>query len=632
MASALNNAFPQHSPSKKTLRLYDEANKEYALKNYKKAYSSVKECIYNDPAFSDAYILQGNIFADIDAYCLSANSYLKAVNIDSTHAKLYLTVGKLFIKCGQYVNAINALRNYNSAFGSSSRYYHYCDSLINVCITAQKYVDNPADVIFVSLDSIINTPNNEYVNTLSSDERLLFFTRQHVVNNIINEDIYVAEKRNVNVDDYDTVYQLSDIVTIEGNEGAVAMSPDGNTIFFAASGRKDGYGSCDIYFSRKIGYNSWSLPVNVGENINTRYWETQPCMSADGRTLYFVSNRPDGYGDSDIWFSMLDDDGHFSKAQNCGNIINTKYKEQSPFIHFDGVTLFFSSDRPGGLGGFDLYEKNMSRISSSAVNLGYPINDYCNQINFVLSPSGKKAYISSVLAVNDSIPNFSIFNIFENYDISCFNMPESLRPLSSICFNGVVRDVNTNHAIINATVDITDKDAGELYSSTKTGYNGAFRQCLREAGKYGITVSAKGYMIFSDVVDINDYTSDTLTVMLYPLENGKDMIIRNVVFAYDSFVLEKESFPELQRVVKMMKDNPDLSFEVRGHTDNSGTDAYNDNLSKERAKAVYYYLISQGISASRLTYNGYGSHFPVMSNDNDKGRSLNRRTEIRVIR
>ena len=249
-----------------------------------------------------------------------------------------------------------------------------------------------------------------------------------------------------------------------------------------------------------------------------------------------------------------------------------------------------------------------------ATNLGYPINDFNDQMNFVVSPSGRRGYISTV-------------NDFGNdYDIISFDIPENLKPVPTVCKPGIVIDALTDNPVSNVRIDLTEYNA-----ETKDGIvsnsdeNGQFIVCMKTYSQYGITVVAPNYMIYSALIE---YDTDTIVVRMQPLEIGKPVIINNVQFEYDSYELKSESFPELNRIVKMMKDNETLSFDIYGHTDNAGEDNYNQRLSEKRAQTVYDYLVSMGISASRLTYKGFGATKPVAPNDSEEGRKLNRRTEI----
>ena len=602
----------QSKPSRKAQRLYNEALTDFHNNDLDNAILRVNDCLAADSCYIDARLLKADILTSLKQFKEAAVTNINTAAIDTTRISLYLNAGRQFMRCGEYDSAADAFSNYLNHVKSKSK-YQYADSLLKACMIAKNYVDNKYEITNYYSDSLINTDNDEFINALSSDETTLFFTRRHLVRGFINEDIMSAKRENINDNQFDNIESINDLLTLEGNEGAVTLSPDGSILFFTACGREDGMGSCDLYYSRRLNDHRWSAPKNLGPSVNSEYWESQPCMSSDGRTLFFSSNRPGGYGAEDIWYTRLNDDGVFSEAKNIGNQINTEYKELSPFIHFDGITLYFSSNRPNGLGGLDLWMFNMQN-DTVATNLGYPINDFNDQMNFVVSPSGGRGYISTV---ND---------LGTDYDIVSFDIPEDVKPVPTVCKPGIVIDASTDNPVSNVRIDLTEYNA-----ETKDGIvsnsdeNGKFIVCMKTYSKYGITVVAPNYMIYSALIE-ND--TNTIVVRMQPLEIGKPVIINNVQFEYDSYELKPESFPELNRLVRMMKDNETLSFDIYGHTDNAGEDNYNQRLSEKRAQSVYDYLVSMGISASRLTYKGFGANKPVAPNDTEEGRKLNRRTEV----
>ncbi len=602
----------QPKPSRKAQRLYNEALADFHNNDLNNAILRVNDCLATDSCYIDARLLKADILTSLKQFKDAAVTNINTAAIDTTRVSLYLNAGRQFMRCGEYNSAADAFNNYlNHVKVKSKR--QYADSLRNACIIAQKFVDSKYEITNIYFDSLINTNNDEFINALSSDETTLFFTRRHSVRGFANEDIMLAKREDINDNQFDITESINDLLTLEGNEGAVTLSPDGSIMFFTACGREDGMGSCDLYYSKRLSEHRWSTPKNLGPSVNSKYWESQPCMSSDGRTLFFSSNRPGGYGEEDIWFTRLNDDGTFSEAENIGNHINTEFKELSPFIHFDGVTLYFSSDRPNGLGGLDLWMINL-QYDTVATNLGYPINDFSDQMNFVVSPSGKRGYISTVNGLSD------------NYDIMSFDIPEVVKPVPTVCKPGVVIDASTGNPISDVRIDLTEYNDGTINGivSNSDEY-GQFIVCLKTSGSYGITVVAPDYMFYSALIE---HDTDSIVVRMQPFEIGKPMIINNVQFEYDSYELKSESFPELNRIVKMMKDNATLSFDICGHTDNAGEDSYNQKLSEKRAQTVYDYLVRMGIPASRLTYKGFGATKPIASNESEEGRSLNRRTEI----
>jgi len=283
-------------------------------------------------------------------------------------------------------------------------------------------VKNPTTIIPINLGAHVNTEWDEYHPTLTGNSKEMLFTvrRPRDENTVCKhctteEDIYSSVQQN---GFWQPRLKLEKPINTGHNEGAACISPDGNYLFFTICNAEFGYGSCDIYWAKRSG-NSWSEPKNCGSPLNTKYFESQPSIAADGKTIYFTSNRPGGFGGMDIWKTEMISEGVFSEPENLGNIINTPYDELSPFIHFDQKTLYFSSDGHLGLGGKDLfYSKRKSDNSwNTPVNLGYPINSYQDDSGIFINAQGNVAYFSSNRAGG-----------FGGLDLYCFELDELLRP------------------------------------------------------------------------------------------------------------------------------------------------------------------------------------------------------------
>lgn len=616
-----NSAFAQ-KPSKKMLRLFGEAKNLYNMNEYEAAASVLCDCLVLDSTYMDARLLLADAYYASDKVLMSAQTNFNSAVMDSTHSRLYFNAGRQFLQIGHYNDAIESFSRFISSKPRNKKTAAVADSLLQSARIAQTFVENAYPINNLYRDSLINTKDDEYVNSLTADEKKLYFTRRHNKDGVLNEDVFVATRNDVDSKQFDEVCDVSQFFSADKNEAAVSLSPDGNIMFITVCGSGDSYGSCDIYYSKKIGEDKWSSIKNLGENVNSAYWDSQPCMSSDSRVLFFASNRPNGYGKSDIWYSVINDDGVFLPAKNCGELINTAADELSPYIHYDGQTLYFSSDRYGGLGNLDLYMVDIQN-NDTAVNLGYPINNYENQMNLVIEPNGNRIYTSN-------------YTKETNYDIISFDMPEHLKPLSTICKSGLVVDRITKEPIENAKVDVTKLEENvdsislidDIYNRySVTNYGGEFIMCLPEAFNYGITVTAEGYMLYSESgVMLRD--TGLIYVELDKVEVGTVSIIRNINFEHDSYQLASSSKVELKSVAKMIKHNKDRKFEICGHTDDVGLAGYNQTLSEQRAKQVYDYLLSIGVEESSVSYTGYGSTRPISDNDTEEGRANNRRTEI----
>ena len=323
---------------------------------------------------------------------------------------------------------------------------------------------------------------------------------------------------------------------------AAFISADGRKLYMTGCGwTRDS--SCDLYVAYWEG-EQWSEPQLLKGSVNTGSWESQPCVSGDGRELYFVSRRN---GNADIYCCQRNSDGTWGEPQNLGPVINTKGTEMAPFLHPDGHTLYFSSDKHVGMGGFDLF---MSRRGEDGqwqtpVNLGFPINTSGDEINFFVAADGKTAFISSVREGGKG-----------GYDIYTFELPEEIRSDSA------------------------------------------------------------NYLSTVDVVDLSP---------------GDALVLQNIQFEFNSSALTADSQSGIQMLTDFLKRNPELKVELAGHTDDVGNAQYNLKLSAERAEVVRKALIDNGINENRLTAKGYGSTVPLVPNDSEENRALNRRTEMIVI-
>jgi outer membrane protein OmpA-like peptidoglycan-associated protein len=409
------------------------------------------------------------------------------------------------------------------------------------------------------------------------------------------------------------------------NEGAQCISPDGKYLIFTACDRDDGMGSCDLYWSKRIG-EIWSKPRNFGKPVNTRYWESQPTFAADGKTILFASNRPGGLGNIDIWETVMLEEGVFSEPVNLGTPINTMKDEISPFLHPDGVTLYFASTGHRGLGGEDIFYSILQEDGqwSEPINMGYPINTVANEFNLIVNARGDKAFFSS-----------SKKGGFGGLDLYWFELPESLRPLPVTYFKGNILD-NKDEKPLEALFEVIDLKTNKIVvTSTSDPLTGEFLVCIPTNSHYALNAIKEHYLFYSENFEINGEYSKMepyeKNILLKRIELGESIILKNVFFDTDKSILKPESEVELNRLFTLMQQNLQMNIEISGHTDNVGNREYNAALSKDRAEAVFDYLVEKGVDANRMTYAGYGFDKPVSNNDTPEGRALNRRTEFTII-
>jgi outer membrane protein OmpA-like peptidoglycan-associated protein len=446
----------------------------------------------------------------------------------------------------------------------------------------------------------------------------------------VQEDFYHSDKVG---EEWATADRVRTVNTAR-NEGAGTLSPDGRFLIYTAcevfgdyGGGRRGYGSCDLFISVKVG-DAWTPAQNLGPQINTGQWESQPSLGSDGRTLYFIRGATlnDGRRVQNIFVSVMDDSGKWSKPEKLGPNVNTPRVEESVQIHPDGRTLYFSSNGHPGMGGLDIYVSRKQEDGSWGVasNLGYPINTSGDENSVLVSADGQLAFFGS-----DREGGFG------DLDLYSFKTYEGIRPQPVSYVMGKVMDKTTRDPL-EADIALLDLITGERISGSYSDpLTGEFLVCLPAGKDYALNASTEGYMFFSENYSFSGVTTIDkpyeLVVEMRQLKSGESITLRNVFFETASAELLPASTVELDRLVTLLKSAPDLRVELSGHTDNVGADADNLKLSQARAESVRAYVIDAGIDAGRLEAKGYGETQPVADNDTDSGRAKNRRTEVKVL-
>ncbi|HEX7365526.1 MAG TPA: OmpA family protein [Pelobium sp.] len=602
--------------SRNAIKSYERARYYLDLNEFLMAIDVLKDAVKQDHDFIEAQLLLADVYRVTFDYVSAKESYKKAFAIDPNFApERYYYFAESELKTGDYEQALSHYNAYKSLGKPSPERVALTDKYIKDCEFAIVAVKNPVPFKPENLGANVNTPDQEYLAVLTTDESTLIFTRQ--INR--NEDFYRSYKEG---DGWSkATYLSSNINTPAYNEGAQCLSPDGNYLFFTGCNRPDGLGRCDIYVSKKEG-DGWSKPVNLGFPINTKGWESQPSLSADGKTLYFVSDRKGGYGSYDIWKSIIGDDGNWGMPINLGPNINTAFDEQSPFIHPDNQTLYFSSNGWVGLGNKDLF---ISRIDSTGnwrlpENLGYPINTYGEESGLTVNASGTRAFFSS-----------NNFGGFGGFDIYSFPLPKKIQPIAVNYVKGIVFDADSKEKL-GAIVDIIDLKAEKsIYTAYSDKIDGTFLATLSTEKEYSINVSKDDYLFYSENFSVEKNQVGKPIILEVPLQKiavGKKVVLKNIFFDSNKFDLKPESKTELQKLIDFLKSNPKTEIQISGHTDDIGDDQSNLVLSQNRSKAVYRYLIEHDIDQKRLSFKGFGEAAPIADNSTQEGRANNRRTEF----
>ncbi|MFN8254293.1 MAG: OmpA family protein [Bacteroidales bacterium] len=604
-----------YTKSKKAVKLFEQALTSYNLKYFDQAKSLLDEALKIDNQFLDAYILLGEIASDEEKTDEALKFYSKAISIKPDYNPLmYLRRADLQKNIGKYSGALDDYNQFLALTPKNKDYQEYVDNRINQCKYAIDLMNHPVTFNPKNLGSEINTKISEYWPSITADERLLVYTSSDRKLNT-QEDLYFSENEKGK---WNKASKFSVVINTSQSEGAQTISADGRTMIFTGCLRNDGFGSCDLYWTEKKG-DSWTKPANMGPVINSSSKETQPCLSPDGKKLYFVSNRPGGKGKLDIWMSTRTEQLNWTQPLNLGDSINTIEDELSPFLYYDEKTLYFASSGHPGLGGSDLYMtvKNDSGNWKKPVNLGYPINTFNNEESIFLTSDGSRGLFSS-----DQPGGYGQKDIYE------FEIPGNLRPAKTIFIRGITFDSKSKQKL-SARIQISNFYENVTYKTESDAVTGEFLVCLKPGRKYSFNVNKKGYMLYSESYNLAD-SAITIEIPLQPIEVGQLTILKNILFEYNSFTLKVESTPELDKTVEFIKQN-NLTVEIQGHTDNTGTNAYNQKLSENRAKTVYEYLLKSGIDKKKLSFKGFGASQPIASNESEYGKALNRRTVIKIV-
>lgn len=598
---------------------------------------------------------------------------------------------------------------------------------------AQEFTKDTARVLIVNLGDSVNSSFPDYSPVISADESTLIFTSRRsgstggekTDDDKYLEDIYVCYKKKDGT--WSSAKSIGATINTSGNEANIGLSPEGNQLFVY----KDINGG-DIYVSHLEG-DTWSSLFPIGNTINSPDWETHASIAVDGSTLYFVSNRKEGgYGGRDIWRCVKLPNGQWSLPVNLGPTINTASDEDAPFLHPDGVTLFFSSTGHKNMGGFDVFKSTKSEEGkwSEPENLRAPINTPDDDIFYVQSADGKRGYVSSIrknglgekdiyridfdraiaepltllkgvltfngtnktpsnvritvmdedgIVVQDirpnektgkyimilapgqkgktyavnfeadgyqpiSIslvipPNSSYQEIEKEFILQMINM--ETKTLGTMAVKGIVRNKD-GKSIPGAHINLKDNITGDLLETFYTTIDsGSYYFIVNRGQNYNISYEAKGYLFHSENINVPkvaEYSVMEKDVILDKVEIGSKIVLNNIFFDSNKATLRKESGVEIDKLVTLLKEYPELVIEVSGHTDSKGNDAANLKLSQMRSQAVVNALIKKGIKKENLVAKGYGETTPIAPNTlangkpDVKGMQQNRRVELKIVK
>ena len=586
-------------------------------------------------------------------YIMKANELNPSVDV-----KIRFYIAYVYHLKSDWDKAITEYEAYKGSLNASKQpdEYKLVERRIFECRNGKELSKTPIRVFIDNMGAEVNTSYNDYSPVITADESILMFTSRRPggiggdkIDEALNEpfeDIWYCNKSGKK---YTPAKNLGLPVNTDMHDAAICLSPDG-TKLVTYNGSKSGG---DLFMSELQG-NVWTKPDHLGKAINSSGHEASASFSYDGKILYFVSDRKEGFGGHDIYYSVINEKGKFEKAVNIGSAINTEYDEDGVFMMPDGKTMYFSSRGHGGIGGYDVFKTTLENGQwSKPVNVGIPINTPDNDVFFVLSANGRHAYYGSASQKGYGGQDIYRITILGPEKQPLCNTEDQLlamaaNPISNLktegavdakgpkmaLLKGVITDAKTN-AVLEASIDLIDNEKNQVLATFKSNSStGRYLVTLPAGRNYGIAVRKEGYLFHSEnfIIDINaDYVEYVKDVALKKVEIGSVIVLRNIFFDFDKATIRPESANELDRLIKLLTENPTLKIELGSHTDSKGSDEYNMKLSDSRSQSVVSYLISKGIGADRLVAKGYGETKPIDTNDTDEGRQNNRRTEFKIL-
>ncbi|MFN5325101.1 MAG: OmpA family protein [Bacteroidota bacterium] len=502
---------------------------------------------------------------------------------------------------------------------------------IYMCISAQFAYSqtNDQEIQLANLGSKVNSRWADFSPVINADASILMFTSRRpvtksemAVDSSSLERIFMS-KFDKQSNGYTQAEPLGAEINDAGrNNSAIALSNDGQSLLIY---RDDDNGNGDIWESKLSG-SKWSKAKKLPAPINSPEHESTACYSPDGNTVYFISQRKGGVGGRDIWSCKRKADGTWGDAINLGSVLNTSSDEEGVFIHPDGVTMYFSSKAHGSRGGYDLFvTKNENGKWSVPQNMSSPLNSTGHDVFFVLDASATKGFYTS--AADGGLGSEDL------YLVTFVSRPKEEGPRLTL-LKGRVYDEKSGESLeakLEIINNVTGEKVTEINSNSATG---SYMVSLPGGINYGISVTSKGYLFNSVNVNMPDttgYTEVEKDVPLKRVEVGTTIVLNNIFYDFDKSTLRDESKSELNRLAELLLQQESIKIELGSHTDSKGTEEYNMRLSQARAQSVVDYLASKGVALSRLVAKGYGESKPISSNETDEGRQLNRRTEFSIL-
>ncbi|PKP19757.1 MAG: hypothetical protein CVU05_10655 [Bacteroidetes bacterium HGW-Bacteroidetes-21] len=647
--------------NKKARKLFEQALDALKSGKSQEAYKFFADATQEDPSFANAYVemaylnfrysddseQRGMAQQSEQFYNKAVNNYKKAADACPSikNYDICIWLAEYYFKKRDFETA----KKYLQPFINNAKQHTDMAFAKGMMRKIDRYYElkaNPVPYKPIKMSGV-NTDMDEYLPMVSPDGDLFFYTHRYAKKSMDygdfkwTDEFRVSKKagQNNGISTYVQGNPMDDPFNKGIDQGAVSVTIDNNFMYVTLcemSRTTSGpYKNCDIWVS-EFQEGQWSTLKNLGPNVNGRTsWESQPSISADGKTLFFSTIRPGNIGfdadknqTCDIWMSQMDENGVFQKAVNVGPVINTAGNEKSPYMHSDSQTLYFASDGHDGVGGYDIFysKRKPGGTWETPKNIGYPINTENDEVGLIVSTQGKMAYFSSN-TLNDN----------DNYDIYEFELPIEVRPAEVIFVKGQLKD-DQGQELTEAKIKVENVQTHEVTEGMIDKMTGRYAVVIpvkKPDDEFLMTVKKRDYAFTSQIITAKETVKVEpvkIDFEVKPIEVDQTVQLNNIYFNSSSSELFKQSLFVLDNFLEFLEENPTLKIEIHGHTDNIGDAKNNQTLSEKRAKAVRDYLLLMGLDSSRIVaWKGYGQTKPIASNTTETGRAQNRRTEFVIV-
>jgi outer membrane protein OmpA-like peptidoglycan-associated protein len=567
------------------LELYNNGFKENANINYR-----IGICYLNIPgqkAKSIGYLLEA-------IKGISSKYKVSSIKQQNAPVDAYLFLGNAYRVNNQLNNAIEAYKKYKE-LAESAVEIDFADQQIMACNKAISFMENPLKIRMTNLGDSVNGPSSNFKAVISGDGKTLVYMNELPFYDAVYASKYLP-------DGWSTPVNITPQIQSDGDQYVTSISYDGTQLYLT---KEDAFNS-DIYTS-KYNNEQWSKsqPI-IGQDINTKYWESHASISKDGKTLFFTSNRKNGFGEMDIYKSQLQPNGLWGQPINLGKVINTEFNEDTPFITENDSVLYFSSQGHENMGGYDVFVSHLGKNGQwlPPENLKYPINTTDDDIFFYPWHNARIIYLSRI--EDGGYGKEDIYAI----------QPADDKPLSELLAEFNKEEEQVVPSLAEVVKDTTTKEI--IFEPTEQPAEDVKEKVIIEPP---LDVQQKEQIIKEEPKIV---------------QPPKEVELTPVYFAFDRYQLNQSGIDELKKVYNLMIDFPAVQVKLIGNTDAIGSAEYNLALSEKRAVAVFKYLVSMGIESKRLSTLGLGeNNFAAINSnpdrtDNPEGRRLNRRVEFEI--